>query len=127
MGVGGIVVSLIPTIIGPVPERRHCSSVRFARPKVQTGMTSSNTGPARGIPYPRKCLNRSEEEGTTASGYISPQQLHPTSASAAAGLSGREGLIVCGIVGVVFGALGFVLSFIPIINNIAAIFSVSLA
>ncbi|WP_165775807.1 DUF5067 domain-containing protein [Bifidobacterium scaligerum] len=29
---------------------------------------------------------------------------------------------VCGIVGVVFGALGVVLSFIPIINNIAAIF-----
>ena len=29
---------------------------------------------------------------------------------------------MCGIVGVVFGALGFVLSFIPIINNIAAIF-----
>ncbi|MDB1402265.1 DUF5067 domain-containing protein [Bifidobacterium adolescentis] len=34
----------------------------------------------------------------------------------------EKGLTVCGIVGVVFGALGFVLSFIPIINNIAAIF-----
>lgn len=33
-----------------------------------------------------------------------------------------QGTTVCGIVGVVFGALGLVLSFIPIINNIAAIF-----
>lgn len=31
-------------------------------------------------------------------------------------------LSVCGILAVVFGAIGFVLSFIPIINNIAAIF-----
>lgn len=30
-----------------------------------------------------------------------------------------QGTTVCGIVGVVFGALGLVLSFIPIINNIA--------
>ena len=29
-----------------------------------------------------------------------------------------QGTTVCGIVGVVFGALGLVLSFIPIINNI---------
>ena len=29
---------------------------------------------------------------------------------------------MCGIIGLVFGALGFVLSFIPIINNVAAIF-----
>ena len=33
-----------------------------------------------------------------------------------------QGTTVCGIVGLVFGALGFVLSFIPIINNVAAIF-----
>lgn len=30
-------------------------------------------------------------------------------------------ITVCGIIGIVFGALGFILSFIPIINNIAAI------
>ena len=32
-----------------------------------------------------------------------------------------KGTTICGIVGVVFGALGLVLSFIPIVNNIAAI------
>ena len=62
MGVGEFVVSLIPTIIGPVPERRHCSSVRFARPKVQTGMTFRPIPVQRGIPYPRKCLNRFEKK-----------------------------------------------------------------
>lgn len=34
----------------------------------------------------------------------------------------RQPLTICGVVAVVFGALGLVLSFIPIINNIAAIF-----
>ena len=62
MGVGEFVVSLIPTIIGPVPERRHCSSVRFARPKVQTGLTFRPIPVQRGIPYPRKCLNRFEKK-----------------------------------------------------------------
>ena len=32
-----------------------------------------------------------------------------------------KGTTICGIVGVVFGALGLILSFIPIVNNIAAI------
>ncbi|KAB7791176.1 DUF5067 domain-containing protein [Bifidobacterium leontopitheci] len=35
--------------------------------------------------------------------------------------AGRGRITICGVVGVVFGALGLVLSFIPIINNIAAI------
>ncbi len=34
----------------------------------------------------------------------------------------QPGLTACGIVGVVFGAIGFALSFIPIINNIAFFF-----
>mgnify|MGYP000102080880 CR=1 FL=1 len=36
-----------------------------------------------------------------------------------------KGTTICGIVGVVFGALGLVLSFIPIVNNIAAILGAS--
>ena len=51
MGVGEFVVSLIPTII-----------VRFARPKVQMGMTFRPIPVQRGIPYPRKCLNRFEKK-----------------------------------------------------------------
>lgn len=35
---------------------------------------------------------------------------------------GRPHITICGIIAIVFGALGLVLSFIPIINNIAAIF-----
>lgn len=38
--------------------------------------------------------------------------------------SERKHITVCGLVGVVFGALGLVLSFIPIVNNIAAILGV---
>ena len=55
------------------------------------------------------------------SGYIAPQQpIQPQAPTQPVPHEGK-GLTVCGVVGVVFGALGFVLSFIPIINNIAAI------
>ena len=55
------------------------------------------------------------------SGYIAPQQpIQPQTPMRPAPREGK-GLTVCGVVGVVFGALGFVLSFIPIINNVAAI------
>lgn len=56
------------------------------------------------------------------SGYISPQQPIQPQPPLQPVYQEEKGLTVCGIVGVVFGALGFVLSFIPIINNIAAIF-----
>jgi hypothetical protein len=55
------------------------------------------------------------------SGYISPQQPIQPQPPLQPVYQEEKGLTVCGIVGVVFGALGFVLSFIPIINNIAAI------
>lgn len=55
------------------------------------------------------------------SGYIAPQQPIQPQAPMRPAFREEKGLTVCGIVGVVFGALGFVLSFIPIINNIAAI------
>lgn len=51
-----------------------------------------------------------------------PAAAHPTPTPLQPVYQEEKGLTVCGIVGVVFGALGFVLSFIPIINNIAAIF-----
>lgn len=56
------------------------------------------------------------------SGYIAPQQPIQPQPPLQPVYQEEKGLTVCGIVGVVFGALGFVLSFIPIINNIAAIF-----
>ena len=62
MGAGEFVVSLIATIIGPVPERRHCSSVRFARLKGQTGMAFRPIPSTRSAPYSRKCLNRFEKK-----------------------------------------------------------------
>ena len=62
------------------------------------------------------------EEGTILSGYIAPQQPIQPQPPLQPVYQEEKGLTVCGIVGVVFGALGFVLSFIPIINNIAAIF-----
>ncbi len=122
MGVGEFVVSLIPTIIGPVPERRHCSSVRFARPKSADGKTF------RPIPVQREF--RTLESVSTDSRrrndhewfYIAPQQPIQPQPPLQPVYQEEKGLTVCGIVGVVFGALGFVLSFIPIINNIAAIF-----
>ena len=56
------------------------------------------------------------------SGYIAPQQPIQPHPPLQPVYQEEKGLTVCGIVGVVFGAIGFVLSFIPIINNIAAIF-----
>ena len=56
------------------------------------------------------------------SGYIAPQQPIQPQPPLQPVYQEEKGLTVFGIVGVVFGALGFVLSFIPIINNIAAIF-----
>lgn len=56
------------------------------------------------------------------SGYIAPQQPIQPQPPLQPVYQEEKGLTVCGIVGVVFGALGFVLSFIPIINNSAAIF-----
>lgn len=44
-----------------------------------------------------------------------------TSQTARSTASNPQHITVCGVIGIVFGALGFVLSFIPIINNIAAI------
>ena len=57
------------------------------------------------------------------SGYIAPQQPIQPQPPLQPVYQEEKGLTVFGIVGVVFGALGFVLSFIPIINNIAAIFN----
>lgn len=48
------------------------------------------------------------------SGYIAPQQPIQPQPPLQPVYQEEKGLTVCGIVGVVFGALGFVLSFIPI-------------
>ncbi len=54
---------------------------------------------------------------------VSGQAQHAVQPSAAQPVAqAQPGLTVCGIVGVVFGAIGFALSFIPIINNIAFFF-----
>ena len=50
------------------------------------------------------------------SGYIAPQQPIQPQPPLQPVYQEEKGLTVFGIVGVVFGALGFVLSFIPIIK-----------
>ncbi len=58
---------------------------------------------------------------TQDSGQTQPQPAVPPTAVQPAAQA-QPGMTVCGIVGVVFGAIGFALSFIPIINNIAFFF-----
>ena len=79
-----------------------CSHPYFGEDTRRSTSCPTTTSPRSRFPHPHSSTSHNQPQPQPPQ----PQHLHTT---------------ICGIAAVVFGALGLVLSFIPIVNNIAAI------